>query len=109
MGNVELAESNRLRVTFQSQGDVAARRAAMRSVPDPDEVDLFASAALLDSQHVDDVLAGWACGSEWSPDTRTRAIDGLAPYARRSSSIRAVGSLESNQRMVRKLKQAEGD
>jgi hypothetical protein len=105
MGSVGLDESGNFVVHMQAQAEVAALRTALRCANDPDPVELpeIEGTAALDANHVEHVLAIWACDFRGTAAALHRAVSELAPYVRQSTALHSSLALESQQRMMRNM------
>ena len=82
MGKIDVDVRGSLQVLPQTSEDIAALRAALRSVPGVDALELKQDVGCtVDAENPSNLLALHGAGFEWSHAALSRALDELIPYA----------------------------
>ena len=88
MGKVDVDARGALQVLLQTSEDVAALRAALRSVPGADALELKRDVGCaVDAENPSNLLAVYGAGFEWTHAALSRALDELIPYAQSQVSM----------------------
>ena len=88
MGKVDVDVRGALQVWLQTPEDIAALRAALRSVPGADALELQrGEGCSVDAENPSNLLALYGAGFEWTHAALTRALDELIPYVQSNVSL----------------------
>ena len=108
MGKVDVDVRGALQVLLQTAEDVAALRAALRTVPGSDALELKRDeGCAVDAHNPSNLLALYGAGFEWTHAALARALDELIPYAHANVALHLSARTTVSKRMAAEAQAAK--